>query len=434
MAEQIAAEPNLVQLCAALDAIGSTLKSQGEQRLLNEAYGWNVAGVSRDDLVELVTSLASRIRAQIDTEVSAEGAVRIQVAIKGLNFAATNTIPQIFNGNASSAIPALLLTVYSLESQLSDIFRWPVEPGIYSVPPRLAKKIRAAEARVRAVDDSTSELGVKVEKILAAHEAAESLDVDMAALADASEKTKRLEADARIAAKHADEAFKEMFSVLGMMKESQASAAAIVEKCEDAYRIATSKGLAGAFDERASKLNVSIRWWTGFLIVALGLGAVIGYDRVHALNGLLSNATPTWGAIALHIGVALVSVGAPFWFAWLATKQIGQRFRIAEDYAFKASVSKAYEGYRKEAVRIDPQFESRLFGSALSRLEEPPLRLLADEKNHGSPYHELVFSKAFEKAMAIVPELREKVRDIASKQKSVDESKKEKDNDSAKQA
>ncbi|MFL9999194.1 hypothetical protein PQR34_48255, partial [Paraburkholderia sediminicola] len=156
-------------------------------------------------------------------------------------------------------------------------------------------------------------------------------------------------------------------------------------------------------------------WWTGSLIFALIIGAVIGYDRVHALSGLLTSAAPSWGAIALHIGVSLVSVGAPFWFAWLATKQIGQRFRLAEDYAFKASVSKAYEGYRKEAVRIDPAFESRLFGSTLSRLEEAPLRLLADDKNHGSPWHELVNSKAFLKAMSMVPELREKVVDLAGK-------------------
>lgn len=66
------------------------------------------------------------------------------------------------------------------------------------------------------------------------------------------------------------------------------------------------------------------------------------------------------------------------WFAWLATKQIGQRFHLAEDYAFKASVAKAYEGYRKEAARIDPEFEARLFGSALTRLDEAPLRACGD--------------------------------------------------------
>jgi hypothetical protein len=48
-------------------------------------------------------------------------------------------------------------------------------------------------------------------------------------------------------------------------------------------------------------------------------------------------------------------------------------------------------------------------------LEEAPLRFLADDKNHGSPWHELLHSKAFEKAMDVVPELRAKVTDLAAK-------------------
>jgi hypothetical protein len=51
--------------------------------------------------------------------------------------------------------------------------------------------------------------------------------------------------------------------------------------------------------------------------------------------------------------LSLLSIGAPIWLAWQATKQIGQRFRLSEDYAFKASISRAYEGFRREAARID---------------------------------------------------------------------------------
>ena len=67
----------------------------------------------------------------------------------------------------------------------------------------------------------------------------------------------------------------------------------------------------------------------------------------------------------------------------------GERFRLSEDYAFKASVSKAYEGYRREAANLDEAFAARLFSSALTRLDEAPLRLVETE-NHGSPWHELI--------------------------------------------
>ena len=110
--------------------------------------------------------------------------------------------------------------------------------------------------------------------------------------------------------------------------------------------------------------------------------------------------------------LSFLSIGVPLWFAWISTKQISQRFRIAEDYAFKASVAKAYEGYRKEAARIDETFEARLFASALTRLEEAPLRLVEGE-SHGSPWHELVASAAFQNALRTVPELRDKFIEVA---------------------
>lgn len=114
----------------------------------------------------------------------------------------------------------------------------------------------------------------------------------------------------------------------------------------------------------------------------------------------------------MHIVLSVLSIGSPLWFSWLATKQIGQRFRLAEDYAFKASVAKAYEGYRREAAKIDEAFAARLFASALTRLEEAPLRLVEND-THGSPWHELISSPAFQKAMETVPDLRDKFIEIA---------------------
>jgi hypothetical protein len=111
--------------------------------------------------------------------------------------------------------------------------------------------------------------------------------------------------------------------------------------------------------------------------------------------------------------LAVLGVGAPLWFSWLATKQIGQRFRLSEDYAFKASVAKAYEGYRKEAAVLDPEFQATLFRSALTRLDEAPLRLVEVEQ-HGSPWSELLKSEIVKEAMKVAPELPAKIMMIAS--------------------
>ncbi|GAB3643065.1 hypothetical protein [Spirosoma arcticum] len=110
----------------------------------------------------------------------------------------------------------------------------------------------------------------------------------------------------------------------------------------------------------------------------------------------------------MQVILSLLSIGAPLWFAWLSTKQVNQRFRLSEDYAFKASVAKAYEGYRREAARIDPLFEARLFSSALERIEEAPLRLVEDGV-HGSPWHEFFSSKPFQQALQTIPEFKDTI-------------------------
>jgi hypothetical protein len=185
-----------------------------------------------------------------------------------------------------------------------------------------------------------------------------------------------------------------------------------VAQCEDAYRITTTKGLAAAFDQRAGRLSNTMWIWVLGLLASLIVGGVIGAFRFKALTETLHQRNIQWGAVWIEVVLSLFGFAAPLWFAWLATKQISQRFKLAEDYAFKASVAKAYEGYRKEAARIDELFEARLFSSALSRLEEAPLRLV-DNEHHSSPWQEFFSSPSFQKALEQIPELRDKFVELA---------------------
>ncbi|OWF70751.1 hypothetical protein B4903_23150, partial [Yersinia frederiksenii] len=165
-------------------------------------------------------------------------------------------------------------------------------------------------------------------------------------------------------------------------------------QCEDAFRITTTKGLAGAFEVKADKLNASIRFWVGGLLIALSAGAYVGFERIKALSKILEQQNPSLTVIITQVILSTLSIGAPLWFAWLSTKQISQRFKLAEDYAFKASVAKAYEGYRREAKQLDGDFENRLFAAALTRFEEEPLRLVK-EKEHYTPWMEMIGSDSF---------------------------------------
>ena len=236
---------------------------------------------------------------------------------------------------------------------------------------------------------------------------AETLPIDLQALAEAREKLTKASLDSALLAEKVKEAHESASSELRKMQGSNAEAAQLVKQCEAAYQITTTKGLAGAFDQRAGRLAGSMWTWVGGLVVALGVGSLIGAHRLELLSVALQAPNPNWAGISMQALLSLLSVGAPLWFAWLATKQIGLRFRLAEDYAFKASVAKAYEGYRKEAARIDPAFESQLFASALMRLDEAPLRLV-ESGSHGSPWHELANSEGVRRAFNSAPEFQEK--------------------------
>ena len=87
------------------------------------------------------------------------------------------------------------------------------------------------------------------------------------------------------------------------------------------------------------------------LLTSLITGGIIGYYRFEALAKSLENTNPQGVVVWMNIVLSLISLAVPIWLAWLATKQINQRFRLSEDYAFKAPVAKAYEGYRRDAAR-----------------------------------------------------------------------------------
>ncbi|PPU81219.1 hypothetical protein XsacCFBP4641_15110 [Xanthomonas sacchari] len=213
------------------------------------------------------------------------------------------------------------------------------------------------------------------------------------------------------AASQSKSAAQEAESSVGRVKAFEADAKKVLEGIEAVYRATTSHALAEAFNSRGNALRASVRWWVGLLILALGIGAYLGYLRVQAISDLTKDPSSQQFMALIWVQVALgtLSLAAPLWVAWLATRQISQRFRLAEDYSFKASLATAYEGYRREAARIDPDFEKDLFGSALRHLDQEPLRFMSDA-DHGSPYAEFFSSPLFRDALKKVPNLSEDLK------------------------
>ena len=404
---------DLEKSCVALDSLATAVTNAWtSDQTLCEGLGWHSPAITRQELASLARQLAADIRSADPQEVNEKVGALVKDLPRRLAILQANTVPQIFGGNAPQAVPAYISTIAFVRNAILPAIGWLEVSDQKAMPAALARRVRSFQAELNQLAPTLGPLAKQISDINSAHAVAESLPIDLQALAEVRDKTAKAANELSSLADKGRNASDAMASQLTRAREVTAEAEKLVSQCEAAYSITTTKGLAGAFDQRASKLSSSMWIWVLGLLVALVVGSFIGAQRLHALSGELASGDPKWGAIWMHAVLSVLSLGAPVWFAWLATKQIGQRFRLAEDYAFKASAAKAYEGYRREAARIDKDFEKRLFGSALSRLEEAPLRLV-EQETHGSPWHEFVNSPGFQRALDIVPGLRDRVLGVA---------------------
>jgi hypothetical protein len=408
----------LDRICVALDETATRINALGpSSKTLREELNWQFPALTRADLAGLASQLAIRLR---EADISDVGDIEMSGLAdvpRRLQLLWTDTIPQI-NGQPA-AMYAYTESINALERALAPFISMVNSEDTRYLPAKIVSRIKAANRRIDRIETDEAGLQGRVEEINRAYSVAEKLPTTLQELDDARAELEEIRS--KIEKIHEDstkiQGRIELNETLGdtyllNMNKLATEAERLIKKCEDAYQITTTKGLAGAFDQRAVRLNVSIVLWVAGLLVALYFGAEFGSKRIDALSKLTSDGRPEWGIILMHVILSVLSVGGPLWFAWLATKQIGQRFRLAEDYAYKASVAKAYEGYRKQAEKLDESFAARLFSSALTRLDEAPLRLVEPD-THGSPWHEMLKSETIQRAAAMGPKFQEDVLDLA---------------------
>lgn len=369
---------------------------------------WNSPGLTKYDICRPLEQAISYVDSIDDALEEPDDIDDIKTHLAALIHLRTQTSQHLINGNAGSALCAYQLTAYAICDTLSHL--WPQQSQIEKE--EITKAIRRDKARVRAIESLLAELEPRtgsikemVERIETAHAVADKLPTDLADLAEAKKKITDLLTTAgtensereKKAQKH-EEVIEGIVSsvnvsaghVAGQLEKGKG----LIEQLVQLHRIGTSTVLAGAFNERAKTLNESVYIWLGVLMVALGGAVYIGHERASIINQLLRDPTTMTSVLVVQSLLMFASMGAPIWLGWVATKQIGQRFKLAEDYHYKASISNAYEGYRREAVDLDDQFRRQLFQSALGRLDEQPLRVM-DIDNHGSPAHEIMSRPGF---------------------------------------
>ena len=378
----------------------------------NAHNNWSFPSVSKAELTEEVQSIIDLIEDH-ETDDLGDAEPRIRDYVRRLEHLYNQTIPNIW-GSAGQAVPAFQITMDGLRKALSCLSD---QNGIADSQRRLRslrRQLRGMESVLKDLEPRTATLVEMVGRIEQAHSAADQLPTDLESLSEAQETISELVREATGDRDRVSEIRGRGEDVEAVLNKSAADAEAVLVRCETAYSAATSVGLAAAFSERSNELAKSMWFWIFGLVFALATGSYLGLTQLGALSEIFRVGEVSGSEIVLNVLRSIFSVGAPVWFAWLSTKQIGQRFRLAEDYGFKASISRAYEGFRREAARVDQDMEAKLLGSALARLDELPLRLV-EEKSHGSPWHELASSGVVKRAMNEIPGFVGQIKGLADK-------------------
>ena len=383
----------LNEIVGALEGLANqTLSLVPNDQSFLEIWGWNCPPVTRNDFASLIRGPIAVIQSLESKELEDEDLQKLSVIPARITYISQNALPNLPSANSGAVYAVVKALIESIDEVLGryamPAIDWNLIESKNLIPTQQLKRLRLIDRSVSTLLDESKSLGSKIAEINDAHGAAESLPTDIESLriarADvelALKNTMSNQAAAELARGSAEEALKRIASL-------EAEATKLVQSTGDAFSAATTKGLGEEFGLKAIALAVDVKWLGTFLFLTLAAGATITFYRIQYINELIKGATINIDLVWAHVFLTLASLAAPVWLAWIITKQIGQRFRLSEDYAFKASVAKAYGGYRQEAARLDPEFEKRLYATALSRIEEAPLRYVEVE-NHGSPWHEL---------------------------------------------
>ena len=429
-------DEKLSQFIKSLESLKDTVDSANIHKAGFQAHGWNQVHLSKEHISYVLSNQIAKLESYGDSKVTKGFDNTIDSHIEKIDLLNTNS-KTYFTNNAQHLLYSVPSIIHTLQVIFSDIdyelFSYENIQDKKLLPKGLAVRLRSANANLDKIDASSEGLKRKISVINDAHEAAESLPTDLASLKEAKRELTTLISTASnelATAKKELSALKEETVVLKneakkaseeveLLKEKTSSSAnaasKLVDECDDALQIATTQGLAAGFDQKAKELKKSIWVWIFGLLIALVSGGWIGSERVDAFTKVLNNDL-TAGQAVLHTIMSIFSIGGPLWLAWISTQQINQRFKLSEDYSYKATVAKSFTGFKKFAERFEPETEERLFNSTLDRLDEMPLRLI-EGKDYNSPWHEFIDSEAFNKALDMVPTLAKEAGRFANQTK-----------------
>lgn len=160
---------------------------------------------------------------------------------------------------------------------------------------------------------------------------------------------------------------------------------------------AASAGLASAFNQRRAHFKWPQRVWQGvfvFSLLALLVIAGLEFSLFSKLDGAL-----TWDRLGLSLLHRLPFALPLIWLAIHSGHKAALAQRVEEDYAFKETVSRSFEGYRREMAELEGKAApnsalTRLCAGVLGVITNPPGRIYEKHPLNNTPLSALADSAA----------------------------------------
>lgn len=172
------------------------------------------------------------------------------------------------------------------------------------------------------------------------------------------------------------------------LTKMQVEAESLQGRIDELLLGATNAGLASAFDKRSKMFKKPEAIWHWVFIGSLV--GLLGLAFWHAVAfGDLSQ-PPDWEQLARTMLFKLPFLIPLIWLALHAARQASFAKRMEEEYAFKATTSMSFEGYRRQMAEVGKDLDAgsplaQLCNNTLKTIAAPPVRSFDKQRMDPTP-------------------------------------------------
>lgn len=172
------------------------------------------------------------------------------------------------------------------------------------------------------------------------------------------------------------------------LTEMQDGAKALQSRIDLLLLGATNVGLASAFNDRSNMFKSPEKVWQRIF-----LGSLAGLFVLAIWHALVSGTlaqSPDWQQLARMMLFKLPFLIPLIWLAIHAARQASFAKRMEEEYAFKATTSMSFEGYRREMAEVSKNLDvnsplAQLCNNTLKTIAAPPGKVYEKQRMDPTP-------------------------------------------------